>query len=313
MTISINIGGVLMSELVIETKGLTKNFSSFTAVKDLNLKVKRGALYGFLGPNGAGKSTTIRMLLDLVQPTSGKAYLFNKEIRSHSKEILRKVGAMVESPSYYENLTAYENLEIVRRIMELDKKEIDKALELVNLSKWRNKRVKGFSLGMKQRLGIAQALMGNRELLILDEPTNGLDPAGVREIRNLIISLPEITGATVLISSHILSEIELIADHVGIIHNGNLLFQGTLDELKEMGHREIAIKAYPLLEAEGFLKGKGYTMKNREGKLYISGEKVKIEELNKELVLKGFGVSHLSENKKNLEEVFLQMTGGTEE
>src|SRR5690606_34330163 len=147
---------------------------------------------------------------DLVKPTRGKAYLFNKEIGSHRKEILRKVGAMVESPSYYENLTAYENLEVIRRVLELDKKEIDKALELVNLSKWKNKRVKGFSLGMKQRLGIAQALMGNRELLILDEPTNGLDPAGVREIRNLIISLPEITGATVLISSHILSEIELI-------------------------------------------------------------------------------------------------------
>lgn len=301
-----------MNELIIETKGLTKEFRGLTAVKDVNLKVRKGALYGFLGPNGAGKSTTIRMLLDLMKPTKGKVYLFNKDIGSHRMEILRKVGAMVESPSYYENLTAYENLEIIRKILQIDKKEIDKALEIVNLYKWKNKRVKNFSLGMKQRLGIAQALMGNRELLILDEPTNGLDPAGVREIRNLIISLPEITGATVLISSHILSEIELIADHVGIIHNGNLLFQGTLEELKEMGNREIAIKAQPLLEAENFLKEKGYVVKNREGKLYISGERINIEELNKELVLEGFGVSHLSENKKNLEEVFLELTGGIE-
>lgn len=301
-----------MSELVIETKGLTKEFGSLTAVKDLNLKVKKGALYGFLGANGAGKSTTIRMLLDLVKPTRGNAYLFNKDIRYHRKEILRKVGAMVESPSYYENLTAYENLEIIRRILKLEKKEIDKALEIVNLSKWKDKRVKTFSLGMKQRLGIAQALMGDRELLILDEPTNGLDPAGVREIRNLIISLPEITGATVLISSHILSEIELIADHVGIIHNGKLLFQGTLEELKEMGNREIAIKAQPLLEAEKFLINKGYDVEMREGRLYITAERINIEEVNREMVLEGFGVSHLSENKKKLEEVFLQMTGGIE-
>jgi len=301
-----------LSELVIETKGLTKEFGSLTAVKDLNLKVKKGALYGFLGANGAGKSTTIRMLLDLVKPTRGNAYLFNKDIRYHRKEILRKVGAMVESPSYYENLTAYENLEIIRRILKLEKKEIDKALEIVNLSKWKDKRVKTFSLGMKQRLGIAQALMGDRELLILDEPTNGLDPAGVREIRNLIISLPEITGATVLISSHILSEIELIADHVGIIHNGKLLFQGTLEELKEMGNREIAIKAQPLLEAEKSLRNKGYDVEMREGRLYITAERINIEEVNREMVLEGFGVSHLSENKKKLEEVFLQMTGGIE-
>ncbi|WP_025642018.1 ABC transporter ATP-binding protein [Schnuerera ultunensis] len=301
-----------MDELIIETKGLTKDFGKLASVKDVNLKVRKGALYGFLGPNGAGKSTTIRMLLDLMKPTKGKVYLFNKDIGSHRMEILRKVGAMVESPSYYENLTAYENLEIIRKILQIDKKEIDKALEIVNLFKWKNKRVKNFSLGMKQRLGIAQALMGNRELLILDEPTNGLDPAGVREIRNLIISLPEITGATVLISSHILSEIELIADHVGIIHRGNLLFQGTIEELKAKGNLEIAIRAQPLLEAEKFLKRKGYVVENREGKLYISKGKINIEELNKTLVLEGYGVSHLSENKKNLEEVFLELTGGIE-
>ncbi len=301
-----------MSELIIETKGLTKKFDRFTAVKDISLKVPKGALYGFLGPNGAGKSTTIRMLLDLMKPTKGEVYLFNKDIRNHRMEILRKVGAMVESPSYYENLTAYENLEITRKILQIDKNEINKALDIVNLSKWKNKKVKSFSLGMKQRLGIAQALMGNRELLILDEPTNGLDPAGVREIRNLIISLPQIMGVTVLISSHILSEIELMANHVGIIQRGSLLFQGTLEELKAKGNREITIKAKPFIEAGDFLKSKGYVVENREGKIYIPRGDINIEELNKTLVLEGYGVSHLSESEKNLEEIFLELTGGVE-
>ncbi|QUH18767.1 ABC transporter ATP-binding protein [Alkaliphilus sp. B6464] len=301
-----------MSELIIETKGLTKRFDRFTAVKDISLKVPKGALYGFLGPNGAGKSTTIRMLLDLMKPTKGEVYLFNKDIRNHRMEILRKVGAMVESPSYYENLTAYENLEITRKILQIDKNEINKALDIVNLSKWKNKKVKSFSLGMKQRLGIAQALMGNRELLILDEPTNGLDPAGVREIRNLIISLPQIMGVTVLISSHILSEIELMANHVGIIQRGSLLFQGTLEELKAKGNREITIKTKPLIEAGDFLKSKGYVVENREGKIYIPRGDINIEELNKILVLEGYGVSHLSESEKNLEEIFLELTGGVE-
>lgn len=301
-----------MSELIIETKGLTKEFDRFTAVKDISLKVPKGALYGFLGPNGAGKSTTIRMLLDLMKPTKGEVYLFNKSIRNHRMEILRKVGAMVESPSYYENLTAYENLEITRKILQIDKNEINKALDIVNLSKWKNKKVKNFSLGMKQRLGIAQALMGNRELLILDEPTNGLDPAGVKEIRNLIISLPEIMGVTVLISSHILSEIELMANYVGIIQRGSLLFQGTLEELKAKGKREINIKAKPFIEAGDFLKSKGYVVENREGKIHIPRGNINLEELNKILVLEGYGVSHLSESEKNLEAIFLELTGGVE-
>lgn len=299
-----------MGEFVIETKGLTKQFQKFTAVKDIDLKVPKGALYGFLGPNGAGKSTTIRLLLNLIKPTKGKVYLFDKDIEKHRMEILRKVGAMVDSPSYYENLTACENLEIIRKILQIDKKEIDKVLEIVNLSKWKNEKVKKFSLGMKQRLGIAQALIGGRELLILDEPTNGLDPAGVREIRNLIISLPKMMGVTVLISSHILSEIELIADHVGIICKGRLLFQGTLDELKAKGNREIILQARPLTEAEGFLKRKGYAVENQGGRLHISGGNLQIEELNKALVLEGYGVSYLSERQKNLEEIFLELTGG---
>lgn len=297
-------------ELVIETKGLTKKFRKFTAVKDLNLKVPRKTIYGFLGPNGAGKSTTIRMLLDLIKPTGGEVYLFGKDISRYRMDILRKVGTLVEAPSYYGNLTAYENLEITRRILKIDKKEIDKALEIVNLSKWKNVKVKSFSLGMKQRLGIAQALIGPRELLILDEPTNGLDPAGVREIRDLIISLPRIMGVTLLISSHILSEIEQMADYVGIIRNGNLLFQGTLDELKARTNTQILIKATPLDKVQEFIRQMGLGVENREGKLYVSKGEIGTEELNRALVLKGFGVSHLSESEKSLEEIFLELTEG---
>ena len=297
-------------ELVIETKGLTKKFRKFTAVKDLNLKVPRKTIYGFLGPNGAGKSTTIRMLLDLIKPTGGEVYLFGKDISRYRMDILRKVGSLVEAPSYYGNLTAYENLEITRRILKIDKKEIDKALEIVNLSKWKNIKVKSFSLGMKQRLGIAQALIGPRELLILDEPTNGLDPAGVREIRDLIISLPRIMGVTILISSHILSEIEQMADYVGIIRNGNLLFQGTLDELKARTNTQILIKATPLDKVQEFIRQMGLGVENREGKLYVSKGEIGTEELNRALVLKGFGVSHLSESEKSLEEIFLELTEG---
>lgn len=299
-----------MGDFIIETKALTKSFGKFTAVKDVNLKVPKRTIYGFLGPNGAGKSTTIRMLLDLIKPTCGKVFLFGKDISKHRMEILRKVGSLVESPSYYGNLTAYENIEITRRILQVDRKEIDRALEIVNLSKWKNTKVKGFSLGMKQRLGIAQALIGPRELLILDEPTNGLDPAGVREIRNLILSLPKIMGVTVFISSHILSEVEQIADYVGIIRSGKLLFQGTLNELKARTGTEIVIKARPLEKAQDFIRQKGLEVENREGKLYVSKGNISAEELNRALVLNGFGVSHLRESKKNLEEIFLELTGG---
>jgi len=299
-----------MNDLVIETRGLTKKFGKFTAVKDVNLKVPRRAIYGFLGPNGAGKSTTIRMLLDLIKPTGGEVLLFGRDIRRYRMEILRKVGSLVESLSYYGNLTAYENLEITRRILKVDRKEIDKALEIVNLSKWKNVKVKSFSLGMKQRLGIAQALIGPRELLILDEPTNGLDPAGVREIRNLIMSLPRIMGVTVLISSHILSEIEQIADYVGIIRSGNLLFQGALDELKARTKTQILIKAAPIDKAQEFIRQMGLVVERRDGKLCVYKGKIGAEELNRALVLKGVGVSHLSESEKSLEEIFLELTGG---
>lgn len=298
-----------MTPYVIETMGLTKQFSHLTAVEDLNLQVPRGTLYGFLGPNGAGKSTTIRMLLGLIKPTRGSIRLFNLDLTQHRLEILRKVGSLVETPSYYEHLTAYENLEITRKILQLPKKEIDKALDIVKLSPYKDKKVKHFSLGMKQRLGLAQALLGDRELLLLDEPTNGLDPAGVREIRELIKSLPEMMGATVLISSHILSEIELVADHIGIIHRGKLLFQGPIHQLKTLGKKEIVIKAHPIPQAAEFLIRTGYDVTVNKGMIYLTGENVDPEALTRELIWHGFEVAHISENLNNLEDIFLSLTG----
>lgn len=299
-----------MNEYVIETKDLTKEFSNFTAVNKVNLKVEKGEIYGFLGPNGAGKSTTIRMLLGLIKPTKGKSYLFGKSIESHSINLLRKVGSMVESPSYYGNLTAKENLEITRKILDADKKEIDKVLKIVDLTKWKNEKVKKFSLGMKQRLGIAQALLGDKELLILDEPTNGLDPSGIHEIRDLIISLPGMLGVTVLISSHILSEVELMATQVGIINKGELLFEGSLKELKNKNQSEICLGVSPMVEAEKYLLDKNYEVDKKNGRLFLKKGVLNPGLLNKELVFEGFEVSHISEENKSLENIFLELTGG---
>ncbi|MBU5439941.1 ABC transporter ATP-binding protein [Tissierella sp. MSJ-40] len=299
-----------MTEYVIETKDLTKEFSNFTAVNKVNLKVEKGEIYGFLGPNGAGKSTTIRMLLGLIKPTKGKSYLFGKSIESHSINLLRKVGSMVESPSYYGNLTAKENLEITRKILDADKKEIDKVLKIVDLTKWKNEKVKKFSLGMKQRLGIAQALLGDKELLILDEPTNGLDPSGIHEIRDLIISLPGMLGVTVLISSHILSEVELMATQVGIINKGELLFEGSLKELKNKNQSEICLGVSPMVEAEKYLLDKNYEVDKKNGRLFLKKGVLNPGLLNKELVFEGFEVSHISEENKSLENIFLELTGG---
>ena len=241
-----------MSTYVIETSNLTKKFGKFLAVNSIDLQVPKGGIYGFLGPNGAGKSTTIRMLLGLMKETQGQVKVFGKSIKEDRLAILKRVGSMVETPSYYGHLTAYENLEVSRKILGVEKKEINRVLEIVKLMDVQHKAVKKFSLGMKQRLGIAQALLGNPELLILDEPTNGLDPSGIIEMRELIKSFPEKYGITVLISSHILSEIELIATHVGIINKGKLLFQGTMDDLRAKQKAEIQLEVEPRADAEAY-------------------------------------------------------------
>lgn len=221
---------------IIETKDLTKTYGGFTAVSHLNLHIRKGSVYGFLGPNGAGKSTTMKMFLGLTRPTGGSFQIDGKTYPSDRISILKEVGSFIEAPAFYGSLTGEENLDIIRRILGLPRSSVRDALELVGLSQFRNRPAKKYSLGMKQRLGLAGALIGRPPILILDEPTNGLDPAGIHEIRTLIKSLPRQFDCTVLVSSHLLSEVELMADEIGILNHGRLLFEGTIDELRSSAH-----------------------------------------------------------------------------
>ncbi len=225
---------------IIETNSLTKNYSGFSAVSNLNLHVRKGTVYGFIGPNGAGKSTTMKMFLGLTRP-SGGTFTIDGKTSLERIEILRKVGSLIESPAFYGNLTGEENLDIIRRILGLPKSSISDALQLVGLTEYRKRAAKKYSLGMKQRLGLAGALIGRPPILMLDEPTNGLDPVGIHEIRSLIRSLPQQFECTVLVSSHLLSEVELMADDIGILNRGTLLFEGALQDLK----KDAAQKGYP--------------------------------------------------------------------
>ena len=220
-------------EYMITTEKLTKTYKNFTSVNKVSLHIKKGSIYGFLGPNGAGKSTTMKMLIGLTAPTSGSFQIDGKQFSNDRVAILKEIGSFIESPSFYANLTGRENLDIIRRILGLPQNTVEDALDLVGLSEFGDRLAKKYSLGMKQRLGLAGALLGRPPILILDEPTNGLDPSGIHEIRNLIKSLPTLYDCTILISSHMLSEIELIADDIGILNHGRMLFEGSLDDLKQ--------------------------------------------------------------------------------
>ncbi|MFE7497436.1 ABC transporter ATP-binding protein, partial [Bacillus velezensis] len=223
---------------IIKTTNLTKVYGKQKSVDNLNITVNEGDIYGFLGRNGAGKTTTIRMLLGLIKPTHGKIEIFGEDLHTNKKDILKRIGSIVEVPGFYGNLTAKENLEINARIVGIHKKNaIEEALEIVGLENETKKLVGKYSLGMKQRLGIARSLLHYPELLILDEPTNGLDPIGIKEMRRLIKTLAEERKITLLISSHILSEIEQLVDHLGIIHEGKLLEETEFDTLRKRNRK----------------------------------------------------------------------------
>ncbi|MGG3888164.1 ATP-binding cassette domain-containing protein [Metabacillus fastidiosus] len=298
-----------MKEMMIETTNLTKKFKGKAVVDNINLSIKKGEIYGFLGPNGAGKTTTIRMLLGLMKPTSGKIELFGKDVKNNHIEALRKIGSLVESPSYYGHLTARENLEALRKILQVPKNRIDEVLSIVRLTNDANRPVKGFSLGMKQRLGIAAAILGNPELLILDEPTNGLDPSGIHEIRDLIKNMPKQYGITVLISSHLLSEIDQIATEVGIITKGKIIYQDSIEKLRNKARSKIAIKAAEMDKAKALLLTQGILFEKQENRL-IS------ENANDEIVAKSISILasanisiyRVEEKRKSLEEIFLELT-----
>lgn len=219
---------------IIRTNGLTKKYKDSLSVNNLDMVVNEGRIYGFLGPNGAGKSTTLKMILSLVTPTKGEIDIFGQRMNPKNRaEILRQTGSLIESPSYYGHLTAKENLKILQTLLDVPARNIDKVLEIVRLDRQQSKKVSAYSLGMKQRLGLAAALLSFPKLLILDEPTNGLDPAGIQEMRELICSLPKTYGMTVVVSSHLLSEIDQMAEDIGIIANGKMKYQGELNMLHE--------------------------------------------------------------------------------
>lgn len=220
-------------DYIITTEQLTKKYKKFTSVNNVSLHIRKGSIYGFLGPNGAGKSTTMKMLLGLTTPTKGTFIIDGMHFPENRLSILKEVGSFIESPSFYANLTGRENLDIIRKILGLPQNAVEDALELVGLTEFGDRLAKKYSLGMKQRLGLAGALLGRPPILILDEPTNGLDPSGIHEIRNLVKSLPDLYDCTILISSHMLSEIELMADDIGILNHGRLLFEGSLDDLRQ--------------------------------------------------------------------------------
>lgn len=220
-------------DYMITTKHLTKKYKNFVSVNHVSLHIRKGSIYGFLGPNGAGKSTTMKMLLGLTAPTEGSFSIDGKHFPEDRMDILKEIGSFIEAPSFYANLTGRENLDVIRRILRLPKESVEDALELVGLTEFGDRLAKKYSLGMKQRLGLAGALLGRPPILILDEPTNGLDPSGIHEIRELVKSLPGLYDCTILISSHMLSEIELMADDIGILNHGRLLFEGSLDELRQ--------------------------------------------------------------------------------
>lgn len=299
---------------IIEVKNLTKKFKNLTAVNNLDLNVYRGDVFGFLGPNGAGKSTTIRMLLSLIEPTSGDIKIFGKSLNSHRKEILQNVGAIVEKPDFYQYLSAYKNLELLGKISgsDISKKQIFEMLELVGLKKRYDSKVKTFSHGMKQRLGLAQALLHDPELIILDEPTTGLDPQGMKEIRELIIHLSSEKGKTIFLSSHILREVELIANRMIIINRGETKVEGKVGDLLDSEKLEVSFNIKEKDEAEKALNEsllKDLYTKGGNGIFHFRISQNEIADINKFFVEKNLSVEAIIP-KRSLEEYFLKITEG---
>lgn len=294
-------------EYSITTQGLTKRYGGETCVDGIDLAVPAGAVYGFLGPNGAGKTTTMKMLLGLVHPSDGSVRVLGQSINEKNRlAILRQVGSLIESPSYYGHLTARENLEIVRALRGLPKTEIEAALRAVRLTDTGNKTAAKFSLGMKQRLGIAAALMGRPKLLILDEPTNGLDPAGIQEMRELIKSLPAQYGMTVMVSSHLLPEIDQIADSVGIIRKGNLVFQDSLAALHAKSRRYLALRTSDNQRAIQVLDN---AVPARDWLTLPQLTDAQAAAASLLLAENGIGIVRMEQRETSLEDIFLAMTG----
>ena len=296
---------------IIETHDLCKQYGNALRVAHLDLDVPEGSVYGFLGPNGAGKSTTLKMILGLVRPTAGDIRVLGKKMDGGNRlAVLRQVGSLIESPSYYGHLTGEENLRIVQTLRGGPEKNIREVLQIVRLDGQRGKKLAHYSLGMKQRLGLAAALLGYPKLLILDEPTNGLDPAGIQEMRELICSLPERFGMTVVVSSHLLSEIDQMADHVAIIREGELVFQDTLEALHGRSRHHLALRTTNNAVARAVLQERSVPCQEEEGYLILPILSDELAaQLTRLLAERHLGVIRLEERQKSLEDIFLELTG----
>jgi ABC-2 type transport system ATP-binding protein len=301
-----------MPEAVLQTQNLNFHFrAGQPLIQNLNLTVERGSIYGFLGPNGAGKTTTIRLILDLLRPQSGRVEVFGQELRTNREASFQKIGALIEQPSLYGHLTGQQNLEIARWYTGAGTRRIDEVLELVGLSDARHKKARAYSLGMKQRLGLAMALLHQPELLILDEPTNGLDPSGIIEMRELIRRLGAEWGTTVFLSSHLLAEIERTCTHVGIIHQGQLRFQGTLAELKtvQAGQAVLQLETSDNHRAAVLLSERyAATPLNGSFVTLPYESKQQAAAVNQQLVSQGLDVYQLTIRQSDLEDLFLEIT-----
>lgn len=295
--------------MIVATDNLSKEYDGVYRVQELDIRIKEGDIYGFLGPNGAGKSTTMKMLLGLVKPTSGTIEIMGKPFNEKNRrDILSSVGSLIESPSYYGHLTGRENMEIIRRLLDLPKKNIEEAVHIVRMENQMEKKVKNYSLGMKQRLGIAMALARFPKLLILDEPTNGLDPAGIEEMRELIKMLPKQYGMTVMISSHILSEIDQMATVVGIINQGCLIFQERMTVLDMQREPQIILRTSDNNHAFQLLK-KANPQRTTDGLQIGALTDEQTGAVVQCLCSNGISVYRVEEHRESLEDIFLNLTG----
>lgn len=299
-----------MGKYGIETTDLDYDFGKNPILRNLNLKAPYGSIYGFLGPNGAGKTTTIRLLLGLLQPAKGKIRILGNDIQENPIEVFRRTGSLIEMPSLYGHLSGYENLEYCRRLTGAAQSNINSVLKTVDMLKHAHSKTRKYSLGMKQRLGLALALIQNPDLLILDEPTNGLDPNGIIEIRNLITTLNREYGKTIFLSSHMLSEIAQIATHAGVIHQGELKFQGTIQELEQLSMPQLRIETNNPQLALDLLKQKSIEA-DLVNEQYVETnitDQQAIADLNCYLISHGLNIYGLSVHKQNIENTFLNLT-----
>ncbi len=298
-------------EDIMRTTGLQKSYKGTVAVNDVNIHIPKGAVYGFVGPNGAGKSTVMKMILNLIHPDAGEVHLFGEKVTDHSYEIFKKVGSIIENPCFYEKMTARQNLDLHCEYMGFpNKTRIDEVLEMVGLAGAAEKQIRHYSLGMKQRLAIARAILARPEFLILDEPINALDPEGIREMRTLFQRLNRDEGTTIFISSHILSEVDLIADTIGILHHGKLLAELPIEEIHKRQTEYLNLQVDNVAHTAALLEKMGITNFSVLDKEFIRiyDSSVSGKALSKILIENGIGLESLGRNHDTLEDYFFQLT-----